>query len=315
MHIACAADEAYVGHCAAMLHSLLTQNPNNETSVHFLHAPQFPLAFRQQLQAFVERNGGRITFHAIDDGCVTDLPRAGRLPKVMWYRIFLPDLLPEVDRVLYLDADTLVLDELGPLWHTPMGNAYVAAVSNVFEPQFADRPTQLGLEPAQEYFNSGVLLLNLAAMRAAGCTATLVDYAQHGELLWPDQDALNVVLGSRRVCLHPRWNCMNSVFLFPQADDVFGAEAVHAAQTRPAIVHFEGPELAKPWHYLSHHPYRKTYAMHRRATPWPNAVIEGRNWRNRLLRPLPTPVTITILGRWRTLRARVPARLRRPDRF
>ncbi|MCU1427040.1 MAG: LPS:glycosyltransferase [Actinomycetia bacterium] len=292
-----------------MLHSLLMHNPGRRITVHYLHAPDFSPACRNQLQAFVERHGGRIAFLPIDDAAVAGLPTMGRIPRVMWYRIFLPELLPDVDRVLYLDADTLVVDELDSLFAQPLDDAYVAAVTNVLEPQFARRPLQLGLPVTQPYFNSGVLLFNLAAMRAGDCTARIVRFAREETLLWPDQDALNVVLGGNCVHLHPRWNCMNSLFLFPQARAIFGPEVVRAACAEPAIVHFEGPELAKPWHYLSKHPYRHAYLAHRAATPWPDVEIEGRTLRNRVLRPLPTPAALAVLGKWLRLRAAADQRL------
>ena len=47
------------------------------------------------------------------------------------------------------------------------------------------------------------------------------------------------------------------------ADDVFGAAAVAEARRSPALVHFEGFKIDKPWHYLSKHPYRKAYLEHR----------------------------------------------------
>jgi lipopolysaccharide biosynthesis glycosyltransferase len=222
----------------------------------------------------------------------------------MWYRVFLPDLLPAVDRVLYLDADTLVVDALAPLWETPLDGAYVGAVTNVLEPQYAGHPAELGLPPGRRYFNSGVLLFNLAAMRAGDCTAEILRIARGERLLWPDQDALNVVLGGSRVELHPRWNVMNSLLLFPQARDVFGAGVLADACRDPGIVHFEGPGLAKPWHYLSKHPARDAYHAHRAQTPWPDVAIEGRTWANRLLRPLPTPATIAVLGGWYRARSR-----------
>jgi lipopolysaccharide biosynthesis glycosyltransferase len=233
----------------------------------------------------------------------------GRIPLVMWYRVFLPELLPSADRVLYLDADTLVVAPLSPLWDEPLDGSYLAAVSNVLEPQYAARPAELGLPATQAYFNSGVLLFNLDAMRADRCTHEILRVARDEKLLWPDQDALNVVLGARRVALHPRWNCMNSLYLLPEAYDTFPRDVVDDACRRPAIVHFEGPKLAKPWHYLSKHPYRGAYEHHRRNTPWPDVAVEGRTWRNRLLRPLPTRTTITLLGRSLELRSKVRRRV------
>ena len=70
------------------------------------------------------------------------------------------------------------------------------------------------------------------------------------ELEWPDQDALNVVLGARRFALHPRWNRMNSLLLFPSDADVFGAEPSREARERPGDPPLRGPGANKPWHYL-----------------------------------------------------------------
>jgi lipopolysaccharide biosynthesis glycosyltransferase len=278
--------------------------------VHLLHGPDLPAACRHDLQAFVARTGGTLVRHEIPDEDVAGLPRMGRIPPVMWYRVFLPDLLPGLDRILYLDADTLVVADPTELWDTELDSALIAAVDNVLEPEFADHPRDIGLDPGQRYFNSGVLLFNLAAMRDEDCTRRIVEHARGTPLLWPDQDALNVVLGARRVVLHPRWNCMNSMMLLPYARDVFPSEVLDAARRDPGIVHFEGPELAKPWHHLSKHPYRSAYMAHRAATPWPDIEIEGRTLVNRVLRPLPTWTTIRLLVRARTARARVASKLR-----
>jgi lipopolysaccharide biosynthesis glycosyltransferase len=84
-----------------------------------------------------------------------------------------------------------------------------------------------------------------------------------------------VILASRRLRLHPRWNLMNSILLFPWANDVFGASAVEEAKRNPAIRHFEGPSYAKPWHLLSEGQGRAEYFAYRRRTPWPRVRREG----------------------------------------
>ena len=67
---------------------------------------------------------------------------------------------------------------------------------------------------------------------------------------------------------------MNSLYVFPSASEVFGAE-LDEARTRPAIRHFEGGGANKPWHYLCDHPNKEVYFEHRRATPWPKVKLEG----------------------------------------
>jgi lipopolysaccharide biosynthesis glycosyltransferase len=129
----------------------------------------------------------------------------------------------------------------------------------------------VGLD-AREYFNSGVLLLDLELMRRDGCMEAVREFAleNRDRLIWPDQDALNVVLGRRRLALHPRWNSMNSLdFYRERSEKVFGPQPLREARERPGIRHFEGPWINKPWHILCERANRELYAGHRRATPWP----------------------------------------------
>lgn len=286
LHVACAADDAYIPHTAAMLHSVLTRGGADEVHVHFLHGPEVSRRSLRRLARMVERLGGELSVLEIPDEQVAGLPTMDFISSPMWYRIFLPERLPELDRILYLDADTIVADSLEPLRTTDLSGHYVAAVTNVFEPHYLERPAALGLSGPEVYFNSGVVLMNLAEMRRDGCSAALHDFAlaHRHEVLWPDQDALNVVLGGRRLALHPRWNCMTSLFLFPWSADVFGARAVAEALERPGIRHFEGPGLSKPWHLLCDRQMRELYVEHRRQTPWPRVRRAGVTPRNLVTR-------------------------------
>lgn len=295
IHVACAARRDYVPHCAAMLHSALRRCDDHRIHVHFLHGPDLPRRRRERLAAMVERDGGEISFLEVADERVAGLRSSEQLPPSHWYRVFLPELLPELDRILYLDADIIVLESLWPLWETPLQGNLLAAVTNVFQLDHLSHLDRLEIARPESYFNSGVMVMDLAAMRAADATRAVLEYADanYDRLRLPEQDALNVVLGDRRLPLHPRWNCMNSVLAFPWAADVLGAEAVEEARRAPALRHFEGPSVNKPWHILCEREMRELYLEHRRHTPWPRVRPVGVTPRN-LLRRLrrrgaPTP--------------------------
>jgi lipopolysaccharide biosynthesis glycosyltransferase len=277
LHVALAADDAYLPHCAAVLSSLRAHDHGAPVHAHVLHPSAPDAGAVGRLASMADGRALTVTAHPIDPARVAGLPAWGRLPVTMWYRILLPELLPDVDRVLYLDADVLVVDSLAPLWATDLSGNWVAAVSNVPERHMLHHAAGLGLDGPAAYFNSGVLLLNLHAMRQDGRTDALRACAHEraDRLLWPDQDALNLVLGPRRRTLHPRWNVMNSIRRFPWAGDVLGQTAAREAIERPGIVHFEGPRENKPWHVLCDHPDRDRYAAHRRDTPWPHVRREG----------------------------------------
>lgn len=298
LEVACAADSAYLPHAATMIHSLLQRH--GPASIHLLHPEGLDDDVLATMADWVEHHGGTLRVHAIADRVVEHLPALPRLPRVMWYRIFLGELLPQSERVLYLDCDTLVVDSLEPLWATSLDGYLLGAVDNVADADDAPRG----------YFNSGVLLMDLDRWRNEACAEQIAAFATErgGRLTFPDQDALNTVLGAQRLALHPRWNCQNSLFYLPGARAVFGEDALREAVDSPAILHFEGPELAKPWHYLSKHPYRDTYLAHRAETPWPRVVLEGRTWPNRLLRPLPARAIAPALRARRRLAHAVRAR-------
>jgi lipopolysaccharide biosynthesis glycosyltransferase len=264
LQVCCAAEGDYVVHSAAMLDSVLFHS-GGDAHVHFLHGPGLPRASAELLRRVVDAGGGRIRFHEIPGSALAGLPVVDQFTPAMWYRIFLPELLPGVDRVLYLDSDTIAADSLDPLWTTDLGDHYLAAVTNIFQRNHLQRPAELGLSGPEVYFNSGVLLMNLDQMRRDGCSAALREYARaHArELEWPDQDALNVVLGERRLALHPRWNVMNSMFAFNAARRAFGRKALRDARSDPAIRHFEGPAANKPWDPDCTAPLRELYVRHR----------------------------------------------------
>jgi lipopolysaccharide biosynthesis glycosyltransferase len=275
LDVACAAEGSeYVAHSAAMLHSLLATHRDHDVHVHYMHGPDVTAELEAPLAEMVEREGGRIGFLRIADSEVEGLPTKDFTRKATWYRIFLPELLPDVDRVLYLDADLIVLDSLVPLFELDMTGYWVAAATNVFQENHRWRPSELGLAGPHVYFNAGVLVMNLAEMRRDERTRALLEFGRENaeRLEWRDQDTLNVVLGPRRLALDPRWNCMNSMFAFGRSARRWSRYTrfeLWRARRRAAIRHFEGPEANKPWHPGGDPELRALYLRHRRATPWP----------------------------------------------
>jgi lipopolysaccharide biosynthesis glycosyltransferase len=154
-------------------------------------------------------------------------------------------------------------------------------------------------------------------MRREGSTDQLVKFAlDNGEkLLWPDQDALNIVFNGRWHALHPRWNAQNSLWVWRDwAIEVFGGAQVGEAVSDPAIRHFEGPSVAKPWHYLCPVPHRDTYLDTLAQTPWANEPLRDRTISTRLIARLPPRWRLNTYGRVLRTRSKVRSRLHRTDR-
>ena len=288
VHVASQADTTMLADVAVMLRSLLLANPRERVEIHFMHAPTQPGAEIEALGLLATGLGAAWSPVVIEPELLEGFPFVAHYGgRAACYRLLLPRLLPSLGRVLYLDADVMAVDAVGPLWELDLEGCAVAAVTNPLLPDMVDRVTgELGLSRAEDYFNSGVLLLDLERLRATGLAAELERFARQPPvpIPWPDQDTLNAVLWRHRKELHPRWNALTGMFRLPARLMPWPEEEVAAARAHPALLHFEGPH--KPRHPRFAHPHRDQWFAHLGATPWAVPPTSPTTW-DRIVRVLP----------------------------
>lgn len=315
MHVVFATDRAYLPWCSTAILSCLEANRADEVHIHVLHLGDLIASDGARLAGMVG-DGGHVELHSIDPGRLARLPSKGASlgGHISWARVALADALVGLDRVIYLDADTLVTGSIAELWRTDLGDAPLAAVANVVEPAMHDHVASLGILDPSQYFNAGVLLIDLEWWRTEACGEQLARLAlsRGGNLPWFDQDALNMVFAGRWQQLHPRWNAQNSLWVWQEwAQDVFGADALREATTSPAILHFEGPSLNKPWHYLCSHPWREQYRRTLAKTPWAGTTLLDRTPATMAIRHLRPEAQLKVYLRLEQCRRRARTVLRR----
>jgi lipopolysaccharide biosynthesis glycosyltransferase len=224
------------------------------------------------------------------EAALRSLPGAGIFSPLVWYRTLLPGLLPEHDRVLSLDVDTLVLESLAPLFARNLSDNLLAAVSAAPGPSPYFRVPFAGLEPLRFSFNAGVMLLNLETMRESqiGPRAIALGHEKGERLIFAEQDALNHLARDRWDRLHPRWNALSYLWMAPGfADDAYTELERATARASPAVIHFEGGAVIKPWYFRCSHPLRDLYRQYRAQTPWPLERLENATAAGAVLRKLP----------------------------
>lgn len=317
IEVAAASNAAYLPHIAALMESLAVSNPPHSLRLNLLHDASIDSTEKRLLQDTANRlrMACRLIQPTAEQICALP-PAHNRYPQLIWYRILLPELLPNHARVIYLDADTLVLQDLMPLWSLPLGDEYLlAAVPQHDEMSGAKRLEPFGFPAGAPYFNSGVLLMNLNAIRNDHLPRKLTNLAlRHGaDLRYPDQDALNLGCLGRWHALHPRWNAFASLFLtgrdaYSGLDELSFVEAI----VSPSIVHFEGSIYAKPWHLRCTHPHRNLYRSYRNRSPWPLERLEGDTIKSRVLKFLPISLQLLLGNLRRCLSSR---RVNRADRL
>lgn len=247
-------DQNYLPQLQILLTSFAINNPGESVALYLLHSgiPAEAFAGVQEQCA-----GYGYPFHPIcvEDGLFQNAPVTRQYPKEMYYRLLAPHLLPsQLRRVLYLDPDTLIINPIRPLWETDMQGNLFAAAAHTGKAGLVNGVNQLRLGTEREYYNSGVLLMDLDAGRQEIRPARLFQYVeQHRkELVLPDQDVLNALYSQRILPLEDvLWNydARNYSSYLLLSGGVYDLPWV---MEHTAILHFCGKE--KPW--------KKTY-IHR----------------------------------------------------
>ena len=154
-------------------------------------------------------------------------------PIAIYYRLFLHELLPEYDRVLYLDSDIVVQADVRELFDTDLGEFMLGAVKDYVTTRltfFAYIRNTLKVRKPGKYFNSGVLLMDLGKLRNSEFSQRVRDELGSGiSFKFPDQDILNRIFGDNICYMNAAWNCIIGS----------GNTAKHKK-----IIHFPG---IKPW--------------------------------------------------------------------
>lgn len=262
--IACSTDNAYALPLAVMLKSLaVNADPGREIVVYIVdnhvsskNKERIAGAVENRLKLCWCKPGG--LFPRIE-------PEWGHVSSATYDKLFVSRLLPEdIGKALWLDSDTLVLDDICKLFDTPMKGESLLAVQDplirkVSSPFGVQNWREFGLSPADPYFNAGVLLVDVDNWRADDIAGrALTHVLENGKrVLFFDQEALNVALTGKWDKLDDRWN--------------YSANAQHAKNQSPehdtlSIVHFSGG--LKPWVYADLGALQDLYFQYIDQTAW-----------------------------------------------
>lgn len=201
MNLLFAIDDNVSKQLMTCLYSIVENTPNEKFDAYVIQKEK--LQATDEITEFCQKIG--VNYHAVlvDPKIFEDAPVTDRYPETIYYRLLAHEYLPEnMHRILYMDVDILILNTLKPLYKMEMsGSLYAAAshsaLTNNMTEQF--NKLRLGNYEAESYYNSGVLLMNLDAIRETVKADDIFKYIKDNQLtlFLPDQDVLNALYGSQ----------------------------------------------------------------------------------------------------------------------
>ncbi|MGM9993531.1 MAG: glycosyltransferase [Candidatus Avigastranaerophilus sp.] len=177
-----------------------------------------------------------------------------------YFRIKLPSLLKELDKILYLDCDVVVRTSLKELFEQDVTDKAVLMTLDAESEKEAER---LGIK---RYFNSGVLFINLDYWRKNDVENKLLGYINENQrkILWFDQDVINDVLEGQIGEISNKWNYQYFQYEEIDINEFANSSIIHmAGRFKPWLMSFEHPVYDLYYYYLSFTRWNKNVTLYK----------------------------------------------------
>lgn len=267
MDIIFATNNNFCQHAAVAIASLLAHNAEENITIHLFEI-QCEKINLLRIEKVVQDFAGEIIVYHITPDIFQGFPPTGNYSIACYLRLLSSSLLPNLNKVLYLDCDLVINGSIRDLWDLDIEGYSMAALYDTTL-SYNIVKDYIGYDYDREgYVNSGVLLMNLKYWREKGVQKKLVDFLNTHTVKLPDQDALNIILHGTIKILDPKWNCHVGYFAFPPLVINEQKKYIKKLWRNAVIIHFTGP--AKPWCLECVNPYRKIYLDYLKLTPWKN---------------------------------------------
>jgi len=238
IHIAYSLDDNYTEHTCVSMASVLH---NTKSDIHF-HIIEKTLSKHNKDKISEIHN--KITFHKFNVKNENDFPLILHWTIETYFRMFLQDILNDLNKVIWLDSDTMVEGDILDIWNFDLNGKYVGAVNyTCFSGLHKKNLLEIGW-----YFNAAVMLFDLQSIResnifsqATAICLNLYKKITEANLNWSvDQDILNYLLGGMEytAMLPPRANVMP--FKQRYHFHLYTLEDSVRTITEPLVIHFSG---------------------------------------------------------------------------
>ena len=273
MNIAIAVNEKFVKYACVMLTSVFENHKDKEVQVFVLYG-QVADEELQHFHNLGSKYNQKIHLVKMEKKWFPEeLPHTEEWPLEVYYRLALTDILPkEIDRILYLDVDVIVKDSIWEFYNTDFQGKSLCVCPDMSAlsggMSYAQRElfNEYMKEKEFQYFNSGVLLMNIGKIRENVSLDYFICTALQVNIAVADQDLLNYVFHG------------DVLYLDENKYNLFAKLAYNAGygydwvKENTSIIHFAG---RKPWqHEALHFNTEKFWWKYAKLTPFYTQLLE-----------------------------------------
>ena len=249
MNILLTINKKYVKLVNILLNSIQLSNKDTKFDVYILHR-ELDIEDKNIIESGLDLNKFNIKMIKIDEEEVKNFPQyQKRYPKEIYFRLFATKYLPEnIDKILYLDSDTLVINKLDELYNMDFEGNFYIATTHVKKILRKINEVRLRIDDDVPYINTGVLLINLKELRKIDVQKEVCEFVENNskKLMLPDQDIITALYGNKiKIVDALRYNLGDrdlNLYNLNHIKDPIGLKWV---KENTVIIHYYGRN--KPW--------------------------------------------------------------------
>lgn len=273
--LACACNDAYSPYCGTMITSVFCNNRKESIEVNVLTS-DIGEENKKKFEELASKYNQVINVVYVNPDLFKEAPlKLGNasLTKEAYFRLLLPEILPDTKKVIYLDCDLIVRADLNELWETNVEGCAFACVKDRKD-NIKERVKALGYNQQDSYYNSGVTLMNLEFLRESGFSEKAFSFISSKRHLmkYLDQCVVNAICHGYIKELSVKWNMMVPFFMKRPPVVEEQRENLEKYISNPYIIHYTTEY--KPWFKECNHPFKSEYWKYQTLSPWHNHPIQ-----------------------------------------
>ncbi len=253
MHICFACDKNYLHYLYITISSILHSAKSSDNHNFYILQSDFTDYEKDIINKLQNIKKFNIEYLHVDESKLEGCRKEGyHIPIQTFYRYLIADLKPELDKIIYLDVDVEVVGSLNEMWNIDIEGYYLGAALDTIVYKDKEHKEKIGINSDSDYFNAGVLILNLEEFRKNNLMKILVKSSidNQNKFSFGDQDALNVTSVNKFKVIDRKYN-----FRATLLRDIYTTEDLKGIENS-IIKHYVGKDkkFFNLFHYLTGYP-------------------------------------------------------------
>jgi lipopolysaccharide biosynthesis glycosyltransferase len=275
MKVAYSCNDYYIPQTGISIISLCENNKKADEIVIYLIGKDVSSENINILRTIVESYDREFVYMDFDSIAYDiNISAIGRHIETIYAKVYF-SRIPNLDKIIYFDSDTIIDGDLTPLWNINLDECYLGAVQTLCDSRIKN---ELGLNKESPFFNDGMAIINVDYCRKNNLIEKIHEVIKkyNGNPPVLSEGALNVVCQGHTTFISPRWNLTAGILYVGRRNlryldkilTEYNKFDIEVSCKFPVVIHYLNSLYGRPWNTPCMHPFKNKYETYKKMSPW-----------------------------------------------